>query len=267
MLKISVVTVSYNQGRYIKQNIESVLNQDYPNFEHIIIDACSTDNTLDILKSYPHLNWTSEPDKGQSDGLNKGFKKATGDIIFWVNSDDMVAPGAFKAVNQFFEQNPDKSVLVGNQILIDENGGTIRVEPAKPFTLNYLLNSADVYILQNATVFRKSVLDNVGLLDLSYHYTMDLELFIRIAKEYECYAMPADIGIFRLWEESKTSNYRLRFFKDTYRCRRKHNARLLSGGNIWIAWNYFKEPFIRTKWLRNIVHGIKTRRAMKHLQQ
>ncbi|MCM1532984.1 MAG: glycosyltransferase, partial [Ruminococcus flavefaciens] len=159
---MSVVTVSYNQGHYIKDNIESVLNQDYPNFEHIIIDACSTDNTLDILKSYPHLNWTSEPDRGQSDGLNKGFKKATGDIIFWINSDDMIAPGAFKAVNEFFENNPDKSVLVGNRVMIDDKGNTITVEHAFPFDLDYLLNSADVYVLQNATVFRKSVLERVG---------------------------------------------------------------------------------------------------------
>lgn len=92
MLKISVVTVSFNQGRFIRQNIESVLNQGYTNFEHVIIDGGSTDETVSILKEYPHLNWVSEKDKGQSDGLNKGFRKATGEIIVWINSDDMLAP-------------------------------------------------------------------------------------------------------------------------------------------------------------------------------
>ena len=101
-LKISIITVSFNQGQYIEDNIKSVLDQNYPDFEHIIIDACSTDNTLSILKQYPHLIWTSEPDKGQSDGLNKGFKKATGDIIVWLNSDDMMCEGAFQTINDFF---------------------------------------------------------------------------------------------------------------------------------------------------------------------
>lgn len=101
MLKISVVTVSFNQGRFIRQNIESVLNQGYTNFEHVIIDGGSTDETISILKEYPHLNWVSEKDKGQSDGLNKGFRKATGEIIVWINSDDMLAPGALHIIDDF----------------------------------------------------------------------------------------------------------------------------------------------------------------------
>ena len=99
MLKISIVTCSYNQAEFIRQNIESVLNQNYPNFEHLIIDGGSTDGTIEILKEYPHLNWVSEPDRGQSDALNKGFRKASGDIIAWINSDDMLAPNALFNIN------------------------------------------------------------------------------------------------------------------------------------------------------------------------
>ena len=127
MLKISIITVSYNQGEFIRQNIESVLSKDYPNFEHIIIDGGSTDGTVDILKEYPHLNWVSEKDRGQSDGLNKGFKKATGDIIVWINSDDMLCPGALCTINDYFESNPDKSVLTGNIVLVNRNGEKIRI--------------------------------------------------------------------------------------------------------------------------------------------
>lgn len=99
LLKISIITVSFNQGQFIEDNILSVINQNYSNVEHIIIDAGSTDGTLDILKKYDkHLNWVSEPDKGQSEGLNKGFKKATGEIIGWFNSDDRIPPGTLHKV-------------------------------------------------------------------------------------------------------------------------------------------------------------------------
>ena len=96
--KISIVSPSFNQGQYIEEAIQSVLNQGYENFEHIIIDACSTDNTLEILKKYSHLKWISEPDEGQSDALNKGFKLATGDIIGWLNVDDIYLSNTFKDV-------------------------------------------------------------------------------------------------------------------------------------------------------------------------
>ena len=135
-LKISVITVSYNQGRFIEENILSVLNQNYENFEHIIIDACSKDNTLDILKKYDHLKWTSEPDKGQSDGLNKGFRKATGDLIVWLNSDDVMCEGAFDALNIFFTENPDKHVVTGNQVII--NGKSEIDHVIKNFALKLL---------------------------------------------------------------------------------------------------------------------------------
>jgi len=98
---ISIVTPSLNQGRYIEQTIQSVLLQNYPNFEHIVIDGGSTDGTVEILKKYPHLKWISEKDSGQSEALNKGLKMATGDIIAWINSDDWYAEGAFNNVASF----------------------------------------------------------------------------------------------------------------------------------------------------------------------
>lgn len=257
MLKFSVITVSFNQGRYIRDNIESVLSQDYPEFEHIIIDGGSTDDTVNILKQYPHLLWTSEKDRGQSDGLNKGFRKATGDIIAWINSDDMLVPGAMKALNEFFANNPDKYVVTGNQILIDGNGNQIGVVKAKPFTADYLLNGVKTSVMQNSTFFRKEVLDTVGLLDESFHYTMDHELFVRIAKQFKSYTIPVDLAKFRLWEESKTCSSQIKFFKELIRVKRKHGARLFSKGNVWIAWQFVKEPFKRIEFLRKMVRRIK----------
>lgn len=257
MLKISVVTVSYNQGQYIRQNIESVLAQHYPNFEHIIVDGGSTDGTVDILKTYPHLKWTSEPDRGQSDGLNKGFRRATGDVIAWINSDDMLAPGALQRVNDFFEANPDKSVVTGNQIIIDGQGRKLHTIRAEAFTYDHLLNGTRTSVMQNSTFFRRSVLLDVGYLDESFHYTMDHELFVRIARKYKSYTVDADLACFRVWESSKTSTAQFKFFKELVRVKRKHHARIFSKGNVWLAWQFVKEPFKRIPGLRNLVRQLR----------
>lgn len=244
-LKISVITVSYNQGRFIEENILSVLNQKYENFEHIIVDACSNDNTLDILKKYSHLIWTSEPDKGQSDGLNKGFLKATGDLIVWLNSDDVMCEGAFEVLNKFFTENPDKHVVTGNQLIINGNSKIDHVIKAESFTYDRLLNTRYCSVMQNSTVFRKGVLDKVGLLDENLHYTMDLDLFIRITKEYTSYTIDADIAKFRVWEDSKTTTAQINFYKNMLTLKKKHKARIFSSGNIWLMWQFVKYPFKR----------------------
>lgn len=241
-LKISVITVSYNQGRFIEENILSVLNQKYENFEHIIIDACSKDNTLDILKKYDHLKWTSEPDRGQSDGLNKGFRKATGDLIVWLNSDDVMCDGAFDLLNKFFTENPDKHVVTGNQVFINGSSEITHTVKAESFTYERLLNTRHCSVMQNSTVFRKEVLDKIGLLDETLHYTMDLDLFIRIAKEYTSYTIDADIAKFRMWEESKTTTAQIKFFRNMLVLKKKHKARIFSSGNIWLMWQFVKYP-------------------------
>jgi len=103
--KITIVTPSFNQGNFIDENIQSVLTQNYPNFEHIIIDGGSIDGTVDILKKYSHLKWVSEPDRGQASALNKGFRMATGDVIGWLNSDDSYLPGTFEVVARAFDKS------------------------------------------------------------------------------------------------------------------------------------------------------------------
>ena len=252
-LKISIVTVSFNQGRFIRNNIESVLSQDYSNYEHIIIDGGSTDETVSILKEYPHLNWVSEKDKGQSDGLNKGFRKATGDIIAWINSDDMLAPHALRYINDFFVNNPEKSVLTGNQVFIDGNGKVLHTIHAEAFSYDRLLNTRHCSVMQNSTVFRREVLLDVGYLDERFHYTMDLELFIRIAKKYKSYTIDKDLAYFRIWEDSKTCSSQFKFFQEIRKVKQKHHAPLFTSGNLWLMWQYIKEPFKRIQFIRNLV--------------
>lgn len=120
--KISVVTPSFNQAQYIEKTIQSVIQQDYPNFEHIVIDGGSTDGTIEILKKYAHLKWISEKDRGQSDALNKGLKSADGEIIAWIDSDDWYEQDTFSAVARFFLGNQDKNVVMGDCNLVDEHG-------------------------------------------------------------------------------------------------------------------------------------------------
>ena len=105
--KISIITPSFNQGVFIEDSIRSVQEQNYPNFEHIILDGCSTDGTIEILKKYDHLIWSSEPDEGQSDAMNKGFNMASGDLIGWLNTDELYMPGAFNHLVSFVSANDD----------------------------------------------------------------------------------------------------------------------------------------------------------------
>ena len=132
-LKFSVITPSFNNAQYIEQTIKSVLEQNYPNFEHIVIDGGSTDGTVEILKKHSHLKWVSEKDEGQADALNKGFRMATGDIIAWINSDDWYEPNIFGNIAEWFERNPDKNIVMGDCNLIDpaRNDGEVARQPRK----------------------------------------------------------------------------------------------------------------------------------------
>lgn len=252
-LKISVITVSFNQSQWIEECIRSVYEQNYPNVEHIIVDGGSNDGTVEILKKYPHLLWTSEPDEGQSDALNKGFRKATGDIIAWVNSDDAMCEGSLEAIDRFFSENPDKYVVVGNQVLIDENSKILRVAKGKPFSEEWLLNGVRSAVTQNSTVFRKEVFEKVGYLDESFHYSMDRDLFIRLAHNYKIYAIDKDLAKFRLQSESKTCTSKLKFYNDLKRIRKKYNAPFNFKMWLWIEWQYIKEPFRKIPFLRRTI--------------
>ena len=228
--KISIVTVSFNQGQFIEDNILSVINQNYPNIEHIIIDAGSTDGTLDILRKYDeHINWVSEPDEGQSDGLNKGFKKATGAIIGWFNSDDRVPVGAFHKVAQFFTDNPDEIAVVGDQIIIDEKSNFIKIIKSKSYSFDYLLNHAKG-ITQNSTFFKRTVFELTGYLNEKVHYAMDRDLFIRIAKIKPIVYLPESLGEFRIQKDAKTAQGGYYFAKDLIKIRKKYGGNFLSLG-------------------------------------
>lgn len=184
---ISIITPSFNQATFIKQTIDSVLIQDYPNIEHIVVDGGSTDGTLEILRSYNYLGerfrFVSEPDRGQSDAINKGLSMARGEIIGWLNSDDTYLPGAVSKAMHALALNPAWSMVYGNAYHINEQSKFIGVYPTKPFSRQSLFLFC--IICQPSAFVRKEVFQSVGGVDETLHYCMDYDLWMRISKTHQ----------------------------------------------------------------------------------
>ncbi|NMG11027.1 glycosyltransferase family 2 protein [Brasilonema sp. UFV-L1] len=203
--KISIVTPSYNQGHFIELAIQSVLEQNYQNFEHIILDNCSTDQTLKVLKKYDHLTWISEPDKGQSDALNKGFRMATGDIIGWLNADDKYLPGCFQKIANCFAEYPESDIAYGDYRWVNEKGDVFqsrREIDFDPFILKYL---HILYIPSTSTFFKRRIFDEGNFLDTSLKYAMDYEFFLRLEhKKYNFIHVNSYLADFRWHTDNKS---------------------------------------------------------------
>lgn len=205
--KVSIVTPSFNQARYIERTLLSVLEQHCPNVEHIVFDGDSKDGTVDILRRYePHgVRWTSEKDKGQSDAINKGFRAATGDIIGWINSDDWYARGAFRVVLDYFRDHPEAQWVYGNNFFTDPEGRVIRRFRATPYTWRRLLYTR-LLIPQPGIFLRRRVLDECGLLDVELDAVMDYEWWLRIASKFEPHFIDRFLAYFRIHDTSKTGH-------------------------------------------------------------
>lgn len=181
---ISIVTPSYNQAKYLERTILSVINQNYPNLEYIIIDGGSNDGSVEIIKKYEkHLTyWVSEKDKGQSDAHNKGFSKASGDIFAYLNSDDIYLPNTLSLVAQKFQENENIDLIYGHAKLIDSDDNKIGLCVALPFKLKEHLNGV-FSIPQPSSFWRKKVYEKVGGFNLNNHSCMDAE-FYALASAY-----------------------------------------------------------------------------------
>lgn len=203
---VSIITPSYNQAKFVRKTIESVLSQDYENIEYIVIDGGSTDGTLDILKEYENkLVYISEKDDGQSDAINKGFRMAQGEIVAWLNSDDTYEPHCIsRAVNEF-KANQNLGLVYGDGYIIDEDDNRVKIfEYTQEFDLWKLVNFWD-YIMQPAAFFRKSYLKEVGYLDVNLHYCMDWDLWIKLATISDIKYVHEIFACSREYGETKTS--------------------------------------------------------------
>ena len=178
---VSIVTPSYNQAAYLEQTITSVLEQDYPRLEHLVIDGGSTDGSVEIIKKYADklAFWISEKDNGQAEAINKGLSRANGDILAWLNSDDYYLPGTISGVVKTFQENPDVVLVYGNMLAVNENGDTINLLKYSQLTLKDLL--CFQIIGQPAIFFRREALEKAGMLDTGYNCFLDHHLWLRIA--------------------------------------------------------------------------------------
>ena len=179
---VSIVTPSYNQAKYLEQTIQSVLGQDYACIEYLVADGASTDGSVEIIKKYADKLtwWVSEKDAGQGDAINKGFARATGEIIAWLNSDDYYLPNTISTVVKIFEQNPDVVMIYGDMLAVDEQGKTINALKYRQLTLQDLL--CFQIIGQPSVFFRRDVLEKTGGIDTTFHFLLDHQLWIRIAQ-------------------------------------------------------------------------------------
>ena len=218
---VSVITPSYNQGEFIKETIDSVLSQDYSNIEYIVIDAMSTDNTLEILKSYgDKIKWVSEKDAGQADAVNKGIQMAKGEIIGWLNSDDTYYPGAISAAVGFLTENPDSALVYGEANYTDRSSNVTRRYHTEKYSRDWM--SQFCIICQPSAFFRKAAIEDVGLLDISYQCSMDYELWMRMAEKYKFSYIPYLMATSRMYEENKSSSRIDEVCGETFRCHLKY---------------------------------------------
>ena len=218
--KISIVTPSFNQGEYLEQTILSVLNQNYPNIEYIIIDGGSTDDSIEIIKKYEHYlaYWLSEPDNGQSDALNKGLRKCTGAVFNWINSDDYLEPGALHAVAEAFVRNPHALQVCGYTRMFEDGTDTTVFEHRCELFQSTEKTIVNQRINQQGAFYALRALNELGKINNSLHYVMDLELWLRFLS---CFGQDRIILIdnllahFRLHPNSKTVEFEERFRRES----------------------------------------------------
>lgn len=253
--KISIITPSYNQERFLKECIESVLMQGYPDLEYIVIDGGSTDGSLDLIKSYDDQihYWISEQDDGQSEAINKGFSLATGDIIAWLNSDDYYYPNALEHIRQAFIAEPEASFWYGNGNRVNITGeikSMFYVDGTPDFNLDALIFGLN-YILQPVTFINHSVLKDVGYLDQSLHFGMDSDLWIRLAKKCPPKKVKEILAATREYGDTKTSTGSFERVEELRKIAMRHSSCQVTPGALLYYLdtlnNYLKEensPFI-----------------------
>lgn len=213
---VSIITPSYNQGEFIRDTIESVLNQSYDNIEYIVMDGGSTDNTVEILKSYgDRIKWISEKDKGQADAVNKGIRAAQGEIIGWLNSDDTYYLETVEKIVKAFLSHPEESMIYGEGDYINREGVVTEPYPTQTFDYNLLAN--ECFICQPTVFFTKEIVEKVGLLNANLQLCMDYELWMRIGKQGEVLYIPETLATSRMYEDNKTLSRRGEVYKECCR--------------------------------------------------
>jgi glycosyltransferase involved in cell wall biosynthesis len=235
------VTCSYNQGAYIARTIESVLAQDYPNLEHVVVDGMSADDTPRVLARYPHLRVIREHDRGQAEALNKGFRAATGDVLGFVNSDDTLAPGALWRVAREIDPTRGRHVVLGRCRFIDEHDRpTGREHPSAYEGHRRVLEIWKGYSLpQPSTFWTRAVWERCGPLDEGQHLVLDYDFFCRVSRRYDFHVIDQVLSNYRLHSQSKTcSNDGRRYLEESIRVSRRYWGGLGWGDRLRLLASY-----------------------------
>ena len=217
MTLVSIVTPSYNQAPYLEQTIESVLKQDYPRIEYMVIDGGSTDHSVEIIKKYSDrlAYWVSEKDSGQAEAINKGFARATGEILAWLNSDDYYLLNTVSLAVRCLEQNPDVVMVYGDMFAVDGNGQTLNILRYKQLSLEDLL--CFQIIGQSSVFFRRSAFGKAGPLETKFHFMLDHHLWIRLAQQGRILHIPQIWSAARYHAEAKNRAKAAEFGREAFR--------------------------------------------------
>jgi len=240
--RITVITPSFNQGHFIKETIESVLGQGYPDLEYIVMDGGSTDDTVEILKSYgKRLTWVSEKDRGQSDAINKGIRRSTGEIIAYLNSDDLYEKGSLEAVAKYFVAHPSSFWATGKCRIIDTDGAEVRkaITAYKNFFLcrySYKTLLVTNFISQPATFLRRRAFDELGLFDEAQHRVMDYDFWLKAGEKQPPGFIDRYLASFRVHPASKTSSSFDLTFKEELEVARRHTDSVVLNGLHYMSY-------------------------------
>ncbi len=233
---ISVITPTFNQGKFLEKTILSVLDQNYPSLEYIVIDGGSTDGTIKLLKGFgDRISWISEQDDGQTDAINKGLAIATGEVLGIINSDDLYEEGALTNVGKFFFENPRALWMTGKCRIIDLDGKEIRrlITLYKNFWLRLnMINSLYVlnYISQPATFWRKKLVDQIGIFSETLHYAMDYDYWLRACQRTKLKVNFQYLAKFRIYSESKSGSGFIEQFEEEFSVAHRYTtSKLLLG--------------------------------------
>ena len=212
---VSIVTPSYNQGRFIRETIESVLTQDYPNVEYWVIDGGSTDETTSVIEEYEHdprFHWISERDEGQSDAINKGWSRCKGEIVAWLNSDDTYLPGAIRTQVDALLRHRECGVVYGDALYVGPNGEPVYKSYGRPYSVIELLRLS---IPQQPTTFiRRSMCEKIGTLSKRFRYSLDSEYWVRASRVTTFWYEPKCVATYRLHDVSKTVAAHRGFYRE-----------------------------------------------------
>ncbi len=223
--KITIVTPSYNQGQYLEETIRSVLEQNYPNLEYFVIDGGSTDNSVEIIKKYADQIswWVSEKDRGQSHAINKGLQKASGEIVGWINSDDLLESDSLDFIGHYFTSHPEILAVTGGCNLVDVNNRIIERRKAPEDIDACLKDFFRRWFSQQSTFWRRSLHDQIGYLDESRYYTMDYDLWLRIRKVTPIVPVEKFLARYRFHDQAKCMLDTPAVYRDTIDTFVKHH--------------------------------------------